>query len=67
MTEKKDEPKIILQEKAVCPNCKKRLLIKKTRKVVTPGIKAEYKETLSVENDTQKTIKEAVVVKRKKK
>ena len=62
MAEKK--PKTIFQEKIVCPHCKKRIIVKKTKKLLVAAEKAEYEEKVVVEKDSQTTLPE---VKDKKK
>jgi len=50
--------KVIFQEKIKCPHCKKRLIIKKTRKILQAGIPAETEDKITAEKDSQKTLNE---------
>lgn len=56
MADKK--PKIVFEEKVKCPFCKKRIIVKKTKKVITAAVPGEYDEKVTVEKDEQKTLDE---------
>ena len=50
--------KIVFTEKIVCPHCNKKIVVKKTKKLITAAEKAEYEEKVIVEKDSQKTLNE---------
>ena len=52
MTDEK-KPKVIFSEKIKCPHCSKSILVKKTKKVVSEPVPAEYEEDVIVEKDNQ--------------
>ena len=51
------EPKIVFEEKLKCPHCKKKIIVKKTRKMLVPSVAAEYEEKINIEKDFQETLK----------
>lgn len=51
------KPKIVLKEKGICPHCGKKLLIKKTKTILEAAVPAEIEEKVTVEKDTQTTLK----------
>jgi len=51
--------KIVFLEKITCPYCKKRIIIKKTKTIMTPATPAEYEEITIAEKDSQTTLKNA--------
>ena len=52
------KPKTVFTEKIVCPHCSKRIIVKKTKKLLIAAEKAEYEEKIVVEKDSQKTLEE---------
>lgn len=52
------EKKTTFEEEIKCPHCKKFLVVKKVRKVITEAVKAEYDEEVIVEKSTQKRLKD---------
>ena len=54
----KKEAKIIFTGKVKCPHCKKRIVIKKTKKILEPAVPADVEEKVIVEKDDQTTLNE---------
>ncbi len=48
--------KTMFQEKVICPACKQRIIIKKTRKLLHAATPADYEEKVFVEKDSQTTL-----------
>jgi len=58
--EKKEKgPKVVFEVKNVCPHCGKKILTKKTKRLIKAAVPAEYEEKFVVEKDAQKTIQES--------
>lgn len=53
-----NKPKEVWKEKITCPYCKKKLIAKKTKKLITKAEPAEYEEKVCVEKDSQTTLKD---------
>lgn len=51
MTEKK--PKVLFEEFIKCPHCKKKLIIKKTKKILEAAVPTETEEKVIVDKDSQ--------------
>ena len=60
------KPKTVFTEKINCPHCRKKVIVKKTKKLITAAEKAEYEEKIVVEKDSQTTIPEVQDKKKKK-
>ncbi len=64
MTEEKEEikpekgkkAKLIFEERFICPHCNQKMIVKKTRKVISDPVPGEYKERVVVEKDSQTTL-----------
>jgi len=65
MADKK--PKIVFNEKCKCPHCGKKLLVKKTKKILESAIPAEIEEKVTVEKDSQTELPKVEDPKRNKK
>ena len=55
---KENKKKVLFTEKMKCPYCKKKILVKKTKKLIEPAVPAEYEEKVFAEKDSQKTLNE---------
>lgn len=53
-----EKKRIEFQEEIKCPHCKKFLIVKKVKTLVTEPVKAEYDEKIVVEKSTQKRLKD---------
>ena len=62
-----NKPKVVFEEKVNCPYCNKRIIIKKTKKLLEPSQKAEYDEKIVVTKDSQTELPAAEDPKKKKK
>ena len=51
--------KKIFEEKITCPHCDKRIIVKKTKKIIEAAIPAEYEEKTIVEKDSQTKLTDA--------
>ncbi len=58
MGEKETKPTTVFEEPCKCPHCKKKIIIRKTKKVITPAEPAEYDIKVVVEKDAQTTLAE---------
>lgn len=56
---KEKKPTVVFEVKNECPHCKKKILTKKTKKLIKAAVPAEYEEKFVVEKDAQKTLEEA--------
>ena len=50
------DKKITFSEEIKCPHCKKFLIVKKVRKIITEATKGEYEDEVIVEKSTQKRL-----------
>ena len=55
----KKTDKEVFKEHLTCPHCKKRIIAKKTKKILKAAIPAEVEFKVSAEKDNQKTLTEA--------
>jgi len=53
-----EEKKETFKEEIKCPYCKKFLIVKKVREMITEPVKAEYEDEVIVEKSTQKRLKD---------
>jgi len=49
--------KEVFKEKIKCPHCKKKIVIRKTKKRISEPVPAEYEENVIAEKDSQTTLK----------
>lgn len=66
MTEE-TKPRTVFEVKLTCPHCNKRIIAKKTKKVISEPVPAEYEEKLEITKDAQTTLKDVKKPKKKSK
>ena len=56
MVDEKNVEKMVFSERLMCPHCKKGIVVKKIKEIITAPVPGEYTEKVIVQKDTQTTL-----------